>query len=103
MSQEQADKSTNRTTAIILAVFALLVVWYLVADHETPYTSSGRVKMFTVPVVSDVSGFVVNVPASQNALVEAGQALLQLEITRFETAVDVAEAALEAMSEETWL
>ncbi|WP_319545961.1 HlyD family secretion protein [Ruegeria conchae] len=96
MTQEQADKSTNRTTAFVLAVLALLFVWYLVADRVTPYTSSGRVKMFTVPVVSDVSGFVVEVPVSQNALVEAGQTLLQLETTRFETAVEVAEAALDA-------
>lgn len=96
MTQAQADKFTNRTTAIILAVLALLFVWYLVADRVTPYTASARVKMFTVPVVSDVSGFVVDVPVSQNALVQAGETLLQLETTRFETAIEVAEAALDA-------
>ena len=91
----QAQKGVRRTTVIILAVIFLLFAWYLMSDRLTPYTTSARVKAYVVAVVSDVSGYVAEVPVKKNQLIEAGQPLLQIEKKRFEIALERAEAAME--------
>ena len=51
---------------------------------------------YVVAVVPDVSGYVSEVPAKKNSLVEAGAKLVQIDTSRFENAVAAAEAELEA-------
>lgn len=89
------QRGVRRTTAILLGIMALLVVWYLVSDRLTPYTASGRLKTYVVAVVPDVSGYVAEVPVNKNQLLAPGDTLLQIETRRFEIAVEAAEAALQ--------
>ena len=90
-----AQQGVRRTTVILLVIIILLVIWYVVSDRVTPYSSVARVKANIVPVVPDVSGYVVEVPVKKNQLLQAGDPLLQIEKKRFEIAVEQAEAALE--------
>ena len=85
----------QRLVLAVVAVCALLLIWYLVADRLTPYTANGRVKGFVVPIVPEVSGYVAAVGVHKNDLVDAGQTLLQIDTKRFELAEDSARAALD--------
>lgn len=86
----------SRAVPIALFVIAILFVWYVVADRLTPHTNTATVQGYVVAVVPEVSGYVAEIPAEKNKLVSAGEPLLKIETTRFENAVAVAEAELEA-------
>jgi multidrug resistance efflux pump len=86
-----------RTWTFILLGFAfVLLVIHLRADRFTPYTSQARLNALVVPVAAEVSGTVVEVRASNNQRVEAGQALFDVDRERYELGVQAAEASLEA-------
>ncbi|MFC3615305.1 HlyD family secretion protein [Lutimaribacter marinistellae] len=84
------------TVPIVVVIIALIFVWYVVSDRITPFTNNATVQAYVVAVVPDVSGYVSEIPAKKNALVEAGSTLVQIETSRFENAVAAAEAELEA-------
>ncbi len=94
-SSSDGQRGVRLTTLILLIIIALLLIWFLVSDRLTPYTSSARLQAFVVAVVPDVSGFITAVPVKKNQLAEPGDTLLQIETGRFEIAIDAAEAALE--------
>ena len=56
----------RKWTFITLALVLLLLVWYLVSDRVTPYTSQARVHALVVPVAPEVSGTVVSVNVKNN-------------------------------------
>ncbi len=82
-------------TFIILILVMLLLVWYLISDRLTPYTSQARVHALVVPVSPEVSGTVISVSVGNNQKVKAGQVLFQLDPHRYQLAVDTAEADLQ--------
>ena len=59
----------RRWTLIVAGLFAALLIWYLVANRHTPFTSQARVNAFVVPVAPDVGGRVISVEVANNALV----------------------------------
>ena len=101
---DTADAAPNPTIArvrrIAIAVCLLLLVWYLIADRVTPYTTSARVRAFVVPVVAEVSGYVDSVMVDNNEFVDPNEVLLQIQKQRYQIAVDGARAALELASQD---
>ncbi len=94
---DTADESAQirRITLIVLGLCAFLLVWYLVADRYTPYTSSARVTGHIIPIAPQVSGEVIDVGVAVNQRVQAGEVLLRINPADYELAVEQAEAALE--------
>jgi multidrug resistance efflux pump len=90
----------HRTTRIFLIILTVLLVWYVFADRITPYTSAARVQGYVIPIVPDVSGYIIEIPVKKYYLAQAGDKLLQIEPRRFELAVREAEAALEVAAQE---
>lgn len=90
----------GKAVPILLIIIGLLFLWYVVADRLTPFTSNARVQGYIVAMVPDVSGYVSKISAKKNAVVAAGDPLVQIEKTRFENAVEVAEAELEAAGQD---
>ena len=93
-----ADAATvdpvRKATMILLGVAAVLMVWYVVGDRVTPYTAQARVHALVVPISSEVSGTVTEVRVGNNQAVAAGEVLFQVDPTRYELAVEQAEASL---------
>jgi multidrug resistance efflux pump len=85
----------RKWTFIILGVAFLLLVWYLVSDRITPFTSQARVHALVVPVAPEVSGTVASVDVRNNQRVQAGQELFQIDPERYRLAVQTAEADLQ--------
>jgi len=72
----------------------------VLTDRHTPYTDSARVNGFVVPIVAEVSGYLVEVQADPNAVVEPGALLARIDPSRYELAVEQATAALEMAGQE---
>ena len=95
ISTEQAKDPVRTWTYIILALAAVLLIWYLISDRVTPYTSQARVHALVIPVSPEVSGTVISVAVGNNQRVTAGQELFQIDPNRNQLAVEAAEADLQ--------
>ena len=84
-----------RVTRLVLAVCAVVFVWYLFADRYTPTTSQARVRALFVPIAPQVSGAVESIEVRLHSEVTAGDPLFRLDRRPFEAAVRSAQAALE--------
>lgn len=91
----------RKWTFIALGACLVLMIYYLVGDRATPYTSQARVNALVVPVAAEVSGTVVDVAVDSNQIVRAGEPLFQIERQRYELAVQQAQAALETARQGT--
>lgn len=94
--QKPGKDPVRRWTFILLAVAAVLLAWYLRSDRVTPYTTQARVNALVVPIASEVSGTITAVLVGNNQRVSQGQALFQIDIERYQLAVQTAEANLQA-------
>ncbi len=81
---------------IVAAIILLIFVWYVFSDRITPTTNNASVQGYTIAVVPEVSGYIADIPIKKNTLVPTGTTLASIEKTRFENAVEAAEAELEA-------
>lgn len=81
---------------IVALIIFVLFIWYIAADRLTPFTNNATVQGYVVAIVPEVSGYVANIPVKKNELVDAGETVLSIEASRFDNAIDAAEAELEA-------
>jgi len=91
----------RKWTLIVLAACVVLMIWYLVADRITPYTSQARVHALVVPIASEVSGTVTDVDVANNQFVSAGEVLFRIERDRYQFAVETAQANLQSARQAT--
>jgi multidrug resistance efflux pump len=96
----EQDNSIQRLTLTVLAVAGFMLIWYLIADRYTPYTSEARVTGHVIPIAPRVSGQVLEVNVGVNEIVEAGELLFQIDDSDYQLAVDAAEAALEQATQD---
>ncbi len=99
--QETPLDPVRKWTLITLGACAILMLFSLIADRVTPYTSQARVNAFVLPIAAEVSGTVVKVAVTSNQVVAAGELLFQIERQRYALAVDTANANLESARQAT--
>jgi multidrug resistance efflux pump len=92
---EQAQDPVRIATLVVFGAVLALLAWYLAADRVTPGTSQARVHALVVPIAPEVQGTITGVFVSNNQRVDAGQTLFQIDIERYELAVETAQASLE--------
>ncbi len=78
-----------------MLVILLSLIWYLLADRFTPYTSQARVQGFVVGVAPKVAGLVTQVWVENNQEVVADQPLFQIDPSQYEIALERAQSDLE--------
>ncbi len=91
----------RKWTFIALGACVVLMIFYLVADRVTPYTSQARVNALVVPIAAEVSGTVTAVAITSNQAVNAGDLLFQVDRERYALAVETAMANLESARQAT--
>ncbi len=91
----------RKWTSIVLGACVVLMIWYLVSDRVTPYTTQARVHALVVPIAPEVSGTVTDVYVTNNEFVNAGHDLFKVEPDRYQLAVQTAQANLQAAREAT--
>ena len=104
--EPEAGEDTNRDpvrkwTFIVLGLCVVLMIFYVIADRITPYTSQARVHALVVPIAAEVSGTVTDVAVTSNQLVSAGDLLFQIERDRYELAVETARVNLQTARQAT--
>lgn len=90
----------RKITKYILAITALIFVWYIIADRHAPWSDQARVQTYVIPIVPQVSGRVTEVLVKQNQIVQPGEVLFRIDPSDYELAVENAEAALELAGQE---
>ncbi len=85
----------RRLTLIVLAVCAGVFIWYLLADRHTPYTDQARVNSLTIPLVSQVPGYLSDIRVRLHSIVQKGDTLFVIDRRKYEYAVRQAEANLD--------
>lgn len=78
----------------VLILFFLLL--FLTLYH--PYAKDGRLYAYTTPIIPDVRGLVVSVPAAQGGMVEKGDTLFQIDPEPYRLEVERLQGALDAAS-----
>ncbi|MGD9387580.1 MAG: HlyD family secretion protein [Gammaproteobacteria bacterium] len=96
-----APDPVRKWTFIVLALCVVLMIFYVVADRLTPYTSQARVNAFVVPVPAEVSGTVIEVAVTSNQMVSAGDVLFRVDPERYELAVETARVNLQTARQAT--
>jgi multidrug resistance efflux pump len=100
-TEKQAMDPVRKWTFIVLGVAVVLMVWYLISDRITPYTTQAKIHALVVPIAAQVSGNVTEILVDDNQLVEAGDVLFQLDRTQYQLAVETAQADLQAARQAT--
>ena len=90
-----AATSVKKGVLIILLMILLSLVWYLLADRFTPYTSQARIQGYVVGVAPKVAGLVTDVWVKNNQEVEEGQRLFAIDPSQYEIALQRAESDLQ--------
>jgi multidrug resistance efflux pump len=91
----------RKWTLVILGLAALFIAWRLVSDRVTPFTNQARVHALVVPIAPEVSGQVTEVTVGNNQYVSAGDVLFRIDATRYQLAVETAEANLDSARQST--
>ena len=87
-------KKGHKTTLVVVLVTLGFMIYYLISDRFTPYTTNARVQAYEVPIVPDVSGYIDTVYVKKNQAVKAGDMFFKIEQRRFVYAVEEAKAQL---------
>ncbi len=98
---ETPTDPVRKWTLIILALCGVLLIYYVIADRITPYTTQARVNAVVVPVAPQVSGIVTHVAVKSNQFVEAGDLLFEIDRENYELAVEAAKANLQSARQAT--
>jgi multidrug resistance efflux pump len=76
----------------IVALLALMVVYYVLAERHTPITTDAYVQAYVIQVAPQVSGQVVRVHVREGEPVKAGTLLFELDPRTFEHRIAYLEA-----------
>lgn len=90
-----AEKVVKRGGQTVALVIMLSLVWYLLADRYTPYTTQARVQGYVIGVAPKVSGLVTQVWAENNREVQEGEQLFEIDRSQYEIALRKARSDLE--------
>ena len=92
--EEEAAEPVRKGALMVGLVIVLSLVWYLLSDRFTPYTTQARVQGYVVGVAPKIAGLVTKVWVSNNQEVEAGQPLFEIDPSQYRIALEKAQSDL---------
>ncbi len=90
-----AKQALNKGALFIFMLILSNLVWYLLADRFTPYTTQARVQGYVVGVAPKVAGAVTQVWVKNNQEVAAGDPLFEIDPSQYTIALNSARSELE--------
>ena len=84
--------SARAWVLFVLAIIAALVIYYVLADRHTPFTTDAYVQAYVVQVAARVEGQVVGVYVQENQAVKKDEVLFEIDPRPFEYRVALLEA-----------
>jgi multidrug resistance efflux pump len=95
VESEKAKKAVSKGGLVIALLILFSLIWYLLADRFTPYTTQARVQGYVVGVAPKVAGTVTQVWVKNNQEVEAGDRLFEIDPAQYAIALKRAQSDLE--------
>jgi len=92
---EKTKKAVSKGGLVIALLILFSLIWYLLADRFTPYTTQARVQGYVVGVAPKVAGTVTQVWVKNNQEVEAGDRLFEIDPAQYAIALKRAQSDLE--------
>lgn len=86
-STASPGRASRCATLGLLSLILLLLIWYLLADRLTPYSSQARVQAFVVPIAAELSGQIKRVYVHDNQEIEAGAPLFDIDPEPYDIAL----------------
>jgi multidrug resistance efflux pump len=96
-AEAQSGKATRVGASVVLALIAVSLLWYFVADRLTPHTTQARVQAFVVPVAAEVAGKVLAVHVRNNDEVQPGQPLFDIDPEQYRIALQRSRSDFESV------
>ena len=93
---EDSAVPVKRGALSLFLIIAVSLIWYLLADRFSPYTSQARVQGYIVGVSPKVSGLVTRVHVKDNQEVSEDQLLFEIDASQYEIALNKARSDLES-------
>jgi len=84
--------SARAWVLFVLSVIAALVVYYVLSDRHTPFTSDAYVQAYVIQVAARVEGQVVHMHVHENQVVKKGELLFEIDPRPFEYRLALLEA-----------
>jgi multidrug resistance efflux pump len=84
----------RKWTLVVLALCVVFLLYSLIADRLTPYTSQAVAQAYIVGIAPEVAGRIIEIDVEDNQLVKAGQTLFRIDSEPYQIAVEQAEAKL---------
>src|SRR6185436_15005247 len=84
--------SARAWVLFVLSIIAALVLYYVLADRHTPFTTDAYVQAYVVQVAARVEGQVVGVYVQENQAVKKDELLFEIDPRPFEYRVALLEA-----------
>jgi multidrug resistance efflux pump len=84
--------SARAWVLFVLSVIAVLVVYYVLSDRHTPFTTDAYVQAYVIQVAARVEGQVVRVHVQENQAVKKGELLFEIDPRPFEYRLALLEA-----------
>ncbi len=94
--ENSAASSVKKGTTAILLVIMTTLIWYLLSDRFTPYTSQARIQGYVVGVAPKVAGKVTRVWVKNNQEVSVDQPIFEIDRSKYEIALKKARSDLES-------
>ncbi len=85
-------QSARAWVLVVLSVIAVLVVYYVLSDRHTPFTTDAYVQAYVVQIAPRVEGQVVRVCVQENQAVSKGDLMFEIDRRPFEHRVALLEA-----------
>lgn len=97
---ENTPDPVRKISKIALYIVLFLLFWYVIADRIAPWTDQARVKAYVVPIVSQVSGRVIEINVNNDQQVQPGDVLFKIDPADYELAIEMADSALQLAGQE---
>lgn len=95
-AEASGKDATRKGAFFVVALIALSLVWYLLADRFTPYTDQARVAGFVIGIAPQVAGTIAEVAVTNNQTVEAGTVLFRVDPEQYAIALSKARSDLDS-------
>ena len=81
-------------TVVTLTLLVLMFVGRVISDKFVPYTANARIEAYIIPMAAEVSGRLSKTYVTNNAIVEEGDKLVEIDAEKYQFAVEQAQADL---------
>ncbi|MEM8491015.1 MAG: HlyD family secretion protein [Pseudomonadota bacterium] len=87
VKSDEEHKGLGRPAKMLAVLILSSLVWYILSDRYTPYTTQARIQGYVIGVAPEVAGNITQVWVNNNSEVQQGERLFQIDPELYEIAL----------------